>query len=149
MALFEGLHGLIHRSECVNDEFLPRLPSKLTITETGKSKGFYTDTECQGAHSGIVSAHGRPFSHTLGSTPWGPPLWQFDSPLEYYNTTIVLSQADPTWGPNPSNHMMACADKISTPDGGKTWIVPTIKVSESMATKDFEGKNPPGPIICK
>ncbi|TLD35843.1 hypothetical protein E2P81_ATG02146 [Venturia nashicola] len=93
--------------------------------KTGKAKGFYTDTECQGAHSGIVSAH------------------------EYYNTTIVLSAADPTWGPNPSNHMMACADKISTPDGGKTWVIPTIKVSQSVATKDFDGKNPPGPIICK
>lgn len=45
--------------------------------------------------------------------------------------------------------MMACADKISTPDGGKTWIIPTIKVTQSMAPKDFDGKNPPGPIICK
>ena len=27
------------------------------LQETGKSKGFYTDVECQGKHVGIVKAH--------------------------------------------------------------------------------------------
>ncbi|KAE9967566.1 hypothetical protein EG328_008097 [Venturia inaequalis] len=122
--------------------------------KTGKARGFYTDTECQGAHMGVVSAHGSsisPFSpsiplpSTTSSIPLDPSLTWFIA--EYYDTKIVLSQADPTWGPNPSNHMMACADEITTSDNGKTWIVPTIKVSESVAHKDYNGKNPPGPII--
>lgn len=124
----------------------------LMFLGTGKAKGFYTDTECQGAHSGVVSAHGlslsSPLRLFLSDLHFSRPHPDLDI-AEYYNTTIVLSQADPTWGPNPSNHMMACADKISTPDAGKTWIVPTIKVSQSMATKDYDGKNPPGPILCK
>jgi hypothetical protein len=148
MALLEGLDGFLHRSKCVIDELLKRLSSILTAIETGKAKGFYTDTECQGDHSGIVSAHGRSFPYISFSTLLRISLTS-QSSIEYYDTKIVLSQADPTWGPSPSNHMMACADKISTPDGGKTWIIPTIKVSQSIATKDYDGKNPPGLIICK
>jgi hypothetical protein len=68
--------------------------------------------------------------------------------LEYVNTTIVLSVADPSFGKSPSNHYMACADKISTPDGGKTWVIPTINIHQSVATKDFDGAHRPGPIFC-
>lgn len=45
----------------------------LTILETGKAKGFYTDTECQGAHSGIVSAHGSLLPSSLPPYPPLPP----------------------------------------------------------------------------
>ena len=69
-------------------------------------------------------------------------------PPEYVNTTIVLTEADPSFGKAPSNHYMACADKISTPDGGKTWKIPTIKIHQSVATKDFDGVHRPGPIFC-
>lgn len=44
---------------------------------------------------------------------------------------------------------MACADKISTIDGGKTWLIPTIKISESEALKDFDGAHQQGPILCR
>lgn len=44
--------------------------------------------------------------------------------------------------------MMACADKISTPDGGKTWVIPTIRVSKSNAPGDYPGANKAGPVIC-
>ncbi|KAF2398167.1 hypothetical protein EJ06DRAFT_523515 [Trichodelitschia bisporula] len=93
---------------------------------TGMSKSFYTDVECQQDHVGVVKAH------------------------NYTETKITLSEADPQWGLNPSNHAMACADKISTPDGGKTWIVPTIRVSESVALRDYtnSGAVKPGPVIC-
>jgi hypothetical protein len=61
----------------------------------------------------------------------------------------VLSEADPSFGKAPSNHYMACADKISTIDGGKTWLIPTIKISESEALKDFDGAHQQGPILCR
>jgi len=99
------------------------LKSQITAN-TGKTKSFYTDVECQGTHTGTINAH------------------------KYTDTKIVLSEPDPNWGRAPSNHMLACATKISTPDGGKTWVIPAIKVSESQATKDYEGKNKAGPILC-
>src|SRR6201986_2270538 len=76
------------------------------------------------------------------------PLLRTNSSLEYVNTTIVLSTADPSFGKSPSNHYMACADKITTPDGGKTWVIPTINIHQSVATKDFDGTHRPGPIFC-
>src|SRR5438270_831454 len=81
--------------------------SEVTRQESGKSKSFYTDIECQGKHEGIVKAH----STRLQRKPFIPLTG-----LEYVNTTIVLSVADPSFGRAPSNHYMACADKITTPD---------------------------------
>jgi hypothetical protein len=69
--------------------------------------------------------------------------------IGYYNTTIVLSERDATWGLQPNMHNLACADYIRTPDGGKTWEIGTISIQESNAPADF-GKTakPGGPALC-
>jgi hypothetical protein len=67
----------------------------------------------------------------------------------YKDTTIVLAEPDPGLANTVTNHYLACADKITTPDGGKTWIIPNIKVSPSTALKDYQGSHAPGPVLCK
>ncbi|KAF2672493.1 hypothetical protein BT63DRAFT_477256 [Microthyrium microscopicum] len=103
-----------------------KMVSQITSKSSGKSQSFYTDVECQQqVHSRSVNEH------------------------KYTNTVITLSEADPSWGKKPSNHFMACADSITTPDNGLTWNIPTITVSKSQAPSHYTaGSHPPGPIIC-
>jgi hypothetical protein len=68
---------------------------------------------------------------------------------EYSNTTIVLSEPNPNWGKQPTNHYKSCADSASSPDGGKTWIIPNIYIEKSEATKDYSrGGQTPRPAFC-
>ncbi|KAE9965200.1 hypothetical protein BLS_006544 [Venturia inaequalis] len=100
-----------------------KMVSTLSIA-SGKSNSFYVDTECQGSHKGSVSAH------------------------NYTDTTIVLSEANPSWGLKPNNHYLACADKSSSEDGGKTWKIPNIWLQKSEAMKDYQRPQTPGPSFC-
>lgn len=58
MALSTGPDGIIHWRKYVGITRLMMGSMVLIMVDTGKAKGFYTDTECQGAHVGVVSAHG-------------------------------------------------------------------------------------------
>jgi hypothetical protein len=61
----------------------------------------------------------------------------------------VLAEPDPNWGKRPHMHHLACADSVSTPDGGKTWKIGTIRVKESKAPEGYR-QIPPNdtPAIC-
>lgn len=37
---------------------------------TGKSKGFYTDVECQGKHQGVINAHSKNFQIITAEFVW-------------------------------------------------------------------------------
>ncbi|KAF1982797.1 hypothetical protein K402DRAFT_466428 [Aulographum hederae CBS 113979] len=90
-----------------------RVVSKISL-DSGKAKTFYTGVECQDDHRGVVSSH------------------------RYVNTTIILSEANLRWGiPNDVYMTSTPNGAPSSPDGGKTWVIPEILVAESVSPKDF------------
>ncbi|KAL4732006.1 hypothetical protein ACLX1H_001009 [Fusarium chlamydosporum] len=71
-------------------------------TASGHAEGWGTAVECQDAACvGTVDAH------------------------DYLDTTILLDQADPSFG-NTLGLTEATSSGLSSPDGGKTWAVGTI-----------------------
>jgi len=80
---------------------------------TGKAKSFYIDSECQSRHTGTVNNH------------------------TYSDTTIVLSEPFRNLDKTVSIKYLACADSITSPDQGKTWKIPHIRVETSIAPGQF------------
>ncbi|QDS69059.1 hypothetical protein FKW77_009877 [Venturia effusa] len=62
--------------------------------KTGKSKGFYTDVECQGSHTGIVAAHGSYTFPTL-STSLLLPISTLHAPRKLTLNRILQYQNRP------------------------------------------------------
>ncbi|KAE9987421.1 hypothetical protein EG328_002777 [Venturia inaequalis] len=82
-------------------------------TASGKANGFYMQTECQGSHKGVVSAH------------------------SYYNTTIVLEVPEPMWGSRPTRIIKSSADPATTSDMGKTWFWQEIRLKQSLSPNEY------------
>ncbi|KAF2667294.1 hypothetical protein BT63DRAFT_456597 [Microthyrium microscopicum] len=80
---------------------------------TGKAKSFYIDTECQAAHKGTVNNH------------------------TYTDTKFTLSEPAPGLDKQITMHYLACADSVTSSDGGKSWTIPNIKVEKSEAPKQY------------
>jgi hypothetical protein len=57
--------------------------------------------------------------------------------IAYTNTKIVFSEPVPDLDKKVGVQHMACADAVTSPDSGKTWQIPTIKVEKSMAPEQF------------
>ncbi|KAI1842662.1 hypothetical protein JX266_011124 [Neoarthrinium moseri] len=75
-------------------------------TSSGNAQGWGTAVECQeSACPGTVATH------------------------QYLDTTIVLNAADPTFGNTLALNEVSSSG-LSTTDGGKTWVVKTIKVQQ-------------------
>lgn len=55
----------------------------------------------------------------------------------YTDTTIVFSEPVPGLDKGVTIKYMACADSITSPDQGKTWKIPHIKVDKSNAPLQF------------
>jgi hypothetical protein len=90
----------------------------LIVAASGHAEGWGTAVECQDAACvGKVDAHGK-FS---SFNPSRPELTEAD----YIDTTIILDQADPSFG-NTLGLNEATSSGLSSPDGGKTWAVGTI-----------------------
>ncbi|RBR04094.1 uncharacterized protein FIESC28_11632 [Fusarium coffeatum] len=80
-------------------------------TTSGHAEGWGTAVECQEAACvGTMDAH------------------------DYLDTTIILDQADPTFG-NTLGMNEATSSGLSSPDGGKTWAV--SKISHKAFTFNF------------
>jgi hypothetical protein len=73
------------------------------------------------------------------------------TPEAYTDTTLTFSEPVVELDKMVNMHNQACADSIASPDGGKTWRIPTIRLEKHEAPIQY-GKGAkivvPGGGLC-